>query len=77
MRCAVAVSWRRDVTFVELIAVEELGPARLVAGPWPIPDELATDAVVAILEVLIRGVNASLGAVWVRATSITRTGPSG
>lgn len=50
-------------TFVELIAVEELRFARLVSGPWSIPDELATDAVIAVFEVLFRDVNVWLDGV--------------
>lgn len=50
-----------EITFVELATVEELGFGGLVADPWTIPDKLATDAIIAVFEVLIGNVNVRLG----------------
>ena len=56
--CETCLTGEDGGTFVELVTVEKLGLGWLVPGPWSVPDELATHAVIAVFEVLIGDVNA-------------------
>jgi len=65
-------------TFVELEAGHQLPFADLVSSPGPIPDELSTDAVITVFEVLKETYDKRVALVpSVKPTSMWRVGPSG